>query len=169
MCVGVYVLVCVWLVVVVVRGGVTTWQRECRSICLISSPENNPMLKSYRNYCILYWNRSPSNYLLPGGISFVLSVRAIYRLWHHLPRVQGISYLSSYTTCLLRPIGHLLIHKVVALLVPLLGHPLPQLTPIMIKYLEPTQAPTKLLHLTSVLGKISPTGVDPRSIISSCN
>ena len=83
---------------------------------------SDKLWKSYRTYCRLYWNRSPSWYLLPEYIYLVLSLRSIYRLWHTLPHEQGIPYLYTYTNPLRSPNGHLCSHKVVALPGPQSGH-----------------------------------------------
>ena len=125
------------------------------------------MLKFYHIYCRLYWHRRPSWYLLPGGISLDLLLRAICRLWNPLNHEQGIPYISTYNTSLCRPTGHIRGHKVVALPGPWLGHQCPQVMLILTKYPEPTHSPTKLPQQTSASVKISPTGVDTGSIVSS--
>ena len=79
-----------------------------------------------------------------------------------------IPYLSTYTTSLRRHTGHLRSHKVVALPGPWWGNQSHQLTLISTKYTEPTQALTKILQQMSALVQISPTGVDPGSIVPSC-
>ena len=118
-------------------------------------------------YCRQYWNCIPYSYLLPGGIYLVLLLRAICRLWKPLPHKQGIPYLSTYTTFLRCPTIHLHSHKVIALPGPRSGHQRTQLTSIPTKYPEPPSAPTKSPQQMSASGQISPTGVDPGSIVSS--
>ena len=85
-------------------------------------------------YCRQYCHRIPYWYLLPGSISLVLLLIAIFRSWNPLPHGHGIPYLSTYTTPLRCPTGHLRGHKVVTLLGPWSGHPHPQLTLIPTKY-----------------------------------
>ena len=125
------------------------------------------LLKSYHTYCRLYWNRSPSPYLLLGGIYLVLPLRAICRLWNTLTHGQEIPYLFTYTTSLRRPTGHLCSHKVVSLPGLQSGHRRPKLMSIPTKYPEATHDLTKLIQQMSVSGQIFPTCIDPKSFVFS--